>query len=127
MSNSENPNRRSREYRYGRSFYKACVIIFASISFVSFSLCILDGFTDERLAMSLINLWFMLFTMNNVSQRFKRKNERFFWHDWKLFASSLKPQQQEVASENISNEENVGNNPHENVSESENNDIKKAG
>lgn len=77
--------KRNKNYPMGLWFYMVIIGIFASISLISLGCCFIGGFTDERIVVILMNAWFMLFTMDIVTVRFKRSGEHSFWHDWIIF------------------------------------------
>jgi hypothetical protein len=77
---------RKKNYTLSRTFYICAIFIFASLTVLSLVMSIIDSFTDQRIFIMLMNAWCMIFTMDCVTKRFNRKNEHFFWHDWKMFA-----------------------------------------
>jgi hypothetical protein len=85
-------SRRTRHYKFDRSFYILAIIIFTIIVSISFVNSVINGFTDERIVIILMNAWFILFTMNMITVRFKRQNEQYFWHNWIIFKQILKTQ-----------------------------------
>ena len=85
-------NRRTRHYKFDRSFYMVAIVIFAIIATISMVNAVIHGFTDERIVVILMNAWFMLFTMNMIVVRFKRQNEQYFWQNWVVFSQISKPQ-----------------------------------
>ena len=85
--------KRSFNYKDGsRLFYTAAICIFSVSILFTLVNAIIYGFTDERIAVILLNCWFSLFTMNIVTVRFQRQNERFFWHDWFIFKRAVSKQ-----------------------------------
>ena len=81
-------NRRTHNYKFDRSFYVIAIIIFSMVAIGSFVNSIIHGFTDERVAIILMNAWFILFTMNMISVKFKRQGEKNFWSNWVIFKNT---------------------------------------
>jgi hypothetical protein len=77
--------KRKQQYTLGRLFYMGSICVFACTALISLLCCFFDKFTDERIALVLMNSWFMLFTMDIVTARFKRQNEHSFWNNWIIF------------------------------------------
>jgi hypothetical protein len=78
-------DRRVKKSSKGLFFYKISTFIFFSMAMTAFIYCCIQGFTDTRVVLILMNGWFGLFTMNMMSVRFKRSEEKQFWYDWKIF------------------------------------------
>lgn len=77
--------KRKQQYTLGRLFYMSSICVFACMALASLLTCFIDKFTDERIVIVLMNFWFMLFTMDIVTARFKRQNEHSFWNNWVIF------------------------------------------
>ena len=71
--------------KVGPFFYAFAVGIFSIIALTTFFICLISGFTEQRIALMFLNAWFTLFTMDLVTVRFSRKGERAPWHDWAAF------------------------------------------
>ena len=100
--------KRKQDYKFNRSFYILALLIFSSMAVLSFLICIIDKFTDERVVIIIMNAWFTLFTMDIVNVRFKRKGESFFWSNWTVFTKKQQSRQrnpQEIRV-NLDNQEN---------------------
>jgi hypothetical protein len=59
-----------------RFFYFYAIIIFASFSLINLFFSLYDGFTNERIVLLLLNMWFIFYTINIVTYNLKRKSER---------------------------------------------------
>ena len=66
-------------------FYQISACIFWSMCAFTFAYCCIHGFSDVRIVLMLMNGWFGLFTMNMMTIRFRRNNEKQFWYDWSIF------------------------------------------
>lgn len=86
--------RRNKNSKKGILFYQFASGIFWLMSLFSFVFCCFYGFTDTRVVLILMNGWFGLFAMNMMTVRFKRKDEKQFWYDWKIFQRQSQNQQQ---------------------------------
>lgn len=87
---------KNRVSRRGRRFYFTAIVIFASLIVLALGSCIVQGITDERIVIILMNAWFMLFTMDIVTTRFRRKGEQAFWHNWVFFRNKQQDTQPET-------------------------------
>ncbi len=85
-----NNKNNKQERRFGRFFYNIALVIFAFIAILTIFTGIYSGFTNERITIILMNLWFMLFTMDVITIRFRRQGEHARWHDWVLFSRTNK-------------------------------------
>jgi L-asparagine transporter-like permease len=68
--------RRVKGSKKGILFYQISTCIFFFMLALSFIYCCMYGFTDTRVVLILMNGWFALFTMNMMTERFKRADEK---------------------------------------------------
>lgn len=87
-------DRRIDNKKHSRFFYMFAMSVFISIAFITFICSFISGFTDQRIAVIFLNLWFALFTMDLITVRFRRESEKAPWHEWSAFKrSDDKPQE----------------------------------
>lgn len=101
------PDRRvkkSKIRKFSRYFYYAAIFAFASFALLNIGMCLYNGFTDERIALLMLNLWFIFYTMNMITRNFRREEEQVFWHDWVMFSSSI-DEKEEVELEEVAIED----------------------
>ena len=77
--------RRTSGKKHSRFFYMFAMSIFISIASITLICSFVFGFTDQRIAVIFLNLWFTLFTMDLVTMRFRRDSEKAPWHEWSAF------------------------------------------
>jgi|GEM_PF-6819138 len=92
-------------YKKSRYFYYAAIGFFVIFAFTNIGLCLYKGFTDERIALIMLNCWFIFYTMDLLTSHFKRKEEQVFWHDWIMFSGSSKDQEEIILEEEAPKEE----------------------
>ena len=85
--------------KFGPFFYAFAIGIFSVITVTTLFLCIMGGFTEQRIAVLFLNAWFTLFTMDLVTVRFRRTGERAPWHDWAAFRREDDHDEAELALE----------------------------
>ncbi|MEM6602866.1 MAG: hypothetical protein AAF621_02345 [Pseudomonadota bacterium] len=90
MQNTHKPYLKERRKsstigKKGQFFYAFATGIFLSVAVTTFVVSCISGFTEERIVLLFLNLWFCLFTMDLITMRFRRKGERAPWHDWATF------------------------------------------
>jgi len=88
-------SKRTKQYllkKQSRFFYLCAIVVFSALAFVAFAMSLYDGFTNERVVIMLLNVWFSFYTMDLVTTRFKRNGERAFWHNWVVFSKKERKQ-----------------------------------